>query len=186
MDSDTGGGRSKLDLSDIMSMLEEGEEKTPEPKITKKAEAPRDNAFTQKLLADIERKNAEILKLSSDNMSLKYALGEKDVEIKRLRAQVDSLGGQVESLKAQVIGLNQQAENMNKYVNDARLKLGEMDEDRAKLTARIKEEEAPPVEEDLASIFKRISSQDEPSSGQGSDGAEKLQKKQKTAKLYDL
>ena len=163
-------------------MLDEGEQKKPEPKAIKKAEAPKDNAFTQKLLADIERKNAEILKLSSDNMSLKYALGEKDVEIKKLRAQVDGLGGQVESLKGQITGLNQQIEDMNKYVNDARAMLGEMEADRAKLTARVANaEEAPPKEEDVASIFKRISSHDEPS-----DGADRLQKKQKTAKLYDL
>jgi chromosome segregation ATPase len=184
MDSDTGGGKSKLDFSDIMSMLDEGEQKKPEPKATKKPETPKDNAFTQKLLADIERKNAENLKLSSENMSLKYALSERDMEIKKLRAQADGLGGQVESLKAQIIGLNQQVEDLSKYANDARAKLGEMDADRAKLTARIvKAEEAPPEEEDLASIFKRISSNDEPSDGTAAD---KLQKKQKTAKLYDL
>jgi hypothetical protein len=61
MDSDTGGGKSKLDFSDIMSMLDEGEQTKPGPKAIKKAEAPKDNAFTQKLLADIERKNAENL-----------------------------------------------------------------------------------------------------------------------------
>jgi chromosome segregation ATPase len=122
-------------------------------------------------------------------MSLKYALGERDVEIKKLRAQAEGLGGQVESLKGQIISLNQRIEDMNKYVNDARIKLGEMEADRAKLTARIiksETEEAPPVEEDVASIFKRIASHDEPSDGQAADGAEKLQKKQKTAKLYDL
>ncbi len=189
MDSDTGGGKPKLDLSDIMSMLDEGEAKKPEPKAIKKPEAPKDNAFTQKLLADIERKNAENLKLSSENMSLKYALSEKDMEIKKLRAQADGLLGQVEGLKGQVIGLNQKVEDMGKYVNDARAKLGEMDADRAKLTARIvKEEEAPPAEEDVASIFKRIAlEKDEPSDGQqAADGAEKLQKKHGTAKLYDL
>ncbi len=185
MDSDTGGGKSKLDLSDIISMLGEGEQKKPEPKVAKKAEAPGDNAFAQKLMADIERKNAEILKLSSDNMSLKYALGEKEVEVKKLKAQVDGLGGQVESLKGQVIRLNQQVEDMNKYVNDARIKLGEMEADRAKLTAHAAkkeaEEEAPPGDDDLASIFKRISTGDEPS-----DGAGAVEKKLKTAKLYDL
>lgn len=189
MDSDTGGGKSKLDFSDIMSMLDDGEQKKPEPKTIKKVEAPRDNAFTQKLLADIERKNAENLKLSSDNMSLKYALGEKEVEIKKLRAQVDGFGGQVESLKAQIISLNQQIEDMNRYVNDARAKLGEMDADQAKLTARIVKDEAeeePPEEENVASIFKRIASHDEPSDGTAADGADRLQKKQKTAKLYDL
>jgi chromosome segregation ATPase len=161
MDSDTGGGKSKLDLSDIMSMLDDGEQKKPEPKVTKKAETPKDNAFTQRLLADIEQKNAENLKLSSENMSLKYALSEKDAEIKKLRAQADGLGGQVESLKAQVISLNQQIEDMNKYVSDARAKLGEMDADRAKLTARVADAEEAPPEEDVASIFKRISSNEE-------------------------
>jgi predicted RNase H-like nuclease (RuvC/YqgF family) len=186
MDSDTGGGKSKLDFSDIMSMLDEGEQKKPEPKATKKAETPKDNAFTQKLLADIERKNAENLKLGADNMSLKYALSEKDIEMKKLRAQADGLSGQVESLKAQIIGLNRQVEDMNKYVSDARAKLGEMDEDRAKLAAKIaknESEEAPPEEGDVASIFKRISSNEEPSDGTAAD---RLQKKQKTAKLYDL
>jgi len=191
MDSDKSGGRSKLDFSDIMSMLEEGEQKRPEPKLTKKAEVPKEpgeNAFAQKLLADIERKNAEILKLSSDNMSLKYALSEKDMEIKKLRSQADSLNGQVEGLKAQLASLNQEVEDLNKYVNDARLKLGEMEADRAKLTSRIvksETEEEPPDGEDVASIFKRISSHDE-LAGEAVDGADRLQKKQKTAKLYDL
>jgi predicted RNase H-like nuclease (RuvC/YqgF family) len=189
MDSDAGGGKPKLDLSDIMSMLDEGEQKKPEPKATKKAEAPRDNAFTQKLLADIERKNAENLKLSSENMSLKYSLSEKDMEIKKLRAQAEGLRGQVEGLKSQVMGLNQKVEDMSKYVNDARVKLGEMEADRSKLTARIapRQETAPPEDEDVASIFKRIALEgEEPTDGQSGEGAEKLQKKLKTAKLYDL
>ncbi len=193
MDSDTGGGKQRPDFSDIMSMLDEGGQKKPETRAAKKAESPRDNPFTQKLLADIERKNAENLKLAAENMSLKYALSEKEVEIKKLRAKADSLSGQVEGLKAQVISLNQRIEDMGKYVSDARTKLGEMEADRAKLTARIvkEEEEAAPPEEDVASIFKRISSNEEPSNGQATDGqaadgADKLQKKQKTAKLYDL
>jgi predicted RNase H-like nuclease (RuvC/YqgF family) len=191
MDSDTGGGKPKLDLSDIMSMLDEGEQKMPEPKATKKAEAPRDNVFTKKLLADIERKNAENLKLSSENMSLKYSLSEKDMEIKKLRAQAEGLRGQVEGLKSQVMGLNQKVEDMSKYVNDARVKLGEMEADRSKLTTRIasRQETAPPEDEDedVASIFKRIALEgEEPTGGQSGEGAEKLQKKLKTAKLYDL
>ncbi len=181
MDSDT-GGRSKVDFSDILSMLDDGEQKKAEPKAAKKTGSPGDSAFSQKLLADIERKNAEILKLSADNMSLKYALGEKDVEIKKLRAQVDGLTGQVEGLKGQVISLNQQIEDMSKFVNDARTKLGEMDSDRAKLTARIEKKEAgeaPPREEDVSTIFKRIASSDVPPNGD-------IQKRLKTAKLYDL
>jgi predicted nucleic acid-binding Zn-ribbon protein len=182
MDSDTGKG--KYDLSDIMSMLDEGEKK-PAIAAPKKAEArPRDDAFVKKLLMDIELKNGEILKLSSDNMTMKYALSEKDMEIQKLRAQFEARNGQVESLKAQVMSLNQQIDDLNKFASDARKKLGEMDADRAKLTARIiKEEEAPPEEEDVASIFKRIALKGEEPSG---NGTEVPSKKQGTAKLYDL
>jgi TolA-binding protein len=199
MDSDT-GGKSKHDFSDIMSILGEentpvpGGEKKPVPVITIKPEPvnPRDNPFVKKLLLDIEHKNAEILKLNSDNMSLKYALSEKEMEIKRLQGQSASLGGQVESLKSQVRELNRQIEDMNKYVSDARAKLGEMDADRAKLTARIvkEEERAPPDDEDdIASIFKRIALKgEEPSNGAPGDGEDKPRppKKAGTAKLYDL
>ncbi len=186
MDSDTGGGRSKHDLSDIMSMLDEGGAGKPEPTATKKAAPSGDNAFARRLLADIERKNAENLKLSSENMSLKYALGEKDLEIKKLRARADGLDGQVKALEEQAIRLNRQIEDMKKYVNDAKAKLGEMEADRAKLGARFKEEEAPPAEDDVASIFKRISSHDKPPGERAGDGAENVQKRLKTAKLYDL
>jgi TolA-binding protein len=163
-------------------MLEDGGQK--EPEAARKAESPMESDFTKKLLADIEKKNAEILKLSTDNMSLKYAIGEKDVEIKKLRAQAEGLNGQVESLKGQVISLNQQLEDMGKFVNEAKLRLGEMDADRAKLAARSEKkeaEEAPPREEDVASIFKRIATNGEPSNGEGD-----IQKRLKTAKLYDL
>jgi chromosome segregation ATPase len=193
MDSDIGGGKSRLDFSDIMSILDEDDQKKPEPKAVKKAELPRDNAFVTKLLSDIEHKNAEILKLSSENMSLKYSLSEKDMEIKKLRSQAESLNGQAESLKAQVIGLSRQIEDLNKYVSDARIKLGEMDADRAKLTSRIvshnEVEKAPPEEDDIASIFKRIALKgEEPAGDNAGDGADKPEplKKIKTAKLYDL
>ena len=188
MDSDT-GGKSKHDFSDIMSML--GDEKKPAPAAAKKHETPkpRDDSFVKKLLADIEQKNAEILKLNSDNMALKYSMSEKEMEIKRLQGQSDTLREQSESLKAQVMALNRQIEDLNRFVNDARLKLGEMDADRAKLTARIaKEEEAPPEEEDVESIFKRIAlKRDEPEEGAADNGADKnSRKKTGTAKLYDL
>lgn len=186
MDSDT-GGKPKHDFSDIMSIL--GDEKKPEP-APKKHESPkpRDDTFIKKLLSDIEQKNAEILKLNSDNMALKYSMSDKEMEIKRLQGQSDSLRERAESLKAQVVSLNQQIEDLNRFVNDARVKLGEMDSDRAKLTARIvKEEEAPPEEEDVASIFKRIALDGKPEETSG-DGADKPkpQKKIGTAKLYDL
>jgi chromosome segregation ATPase len=187
MDSDT-GGKSKHDFSDIMSILG-GEQK---PSTPGKPELPkaRDDTFSRKLMADIEQKNAEILKLNSENISLKYSLSEKEMEIKKLRAQSDSLRDQAESLKAQVVGLNQQLEDMNRFITDARAKLGEMESDRAKLTARIvKEEEAPPEEDDIASIFKRIALKgEEPPQDSPDDGSDKPkpQKKAGTAKLYDL
>ncbi len=191
MDSDTGSGKQKHDFSDIMSIL--GDEDKPAVSVPKKEPAkPRDDAFVKKLLSDIEQKNAEILKLNSDNMAMKYSLSEKDVEIKRLKAQSDSLRDQAESMKAQVVSLTQQMEDLNKFVNDARLKLGEMDADKAKLLSRItkKEEEAPPVEEDVASIFKRIAlDKEEPAEVNPSDNGSdrpKPPKKAGTAKLYDL
>ncbi len=65
-----------------------------------------------------------------------------------------------------------------------------MDADRAKFTARIaKEEEAPPAEEDVASIFKRIALKgDEAPDETAGDGGDKPkpQKRAGTAKLYDL
>ncbi|AFC99142.1 hypothetical protein Mtc_0372 [Methanocella conradii HZ254] len=189
MDSDTGGGKSKLDLSDIMSMLDDTEKKPeqkPEPARKEKKTEKQDDGFVKKLLSDIEQKNAEILRLSSENTSLKYSLSEKEIEVKKLKAQLESSNGLVESLKAQVLSLSQQVEDLNKYVNEARVKLGEMEADRAKLAARMakKEEQAPPEEEDVASIFKRIAleAREPGASGEG----EQAQKKQKTAKLYDL
>lgn len=189
MDSDT-GGKSKYDFSEIMSIL--GEEQKPSTPVRKtEPQKPRDEAFSKKLMADIEQKNAEILRLNSENISLRYSLSEKEMEIKKLRAQSDSLRDQAESLKAQVVSLNQQIGDMNKFVSDARLKLGEMESDRAKLTARIvKEEEAPPEDDDdVASIFKRIALKGEEPPQEAPDGGEdkpKPQKKAGTAKLYDL
>lgn len=204
MDSDTGGGKSKIDFSDIMSILgegEQGQQKKPEKEKeapAKKAEAPpvapKDDAFVQKLLADIEQKNAEILKLNSENMSLKYSLSEKDMEVGRLRSQADSIAGQVEGLKSTIVSLNQQNEDLNRYINDARARLGEMDADRVKLTARMiskESEQAPPEEEDVASIFKRIAlkaREPEPPADAPVEATEKPQQRKKlsTAKLYDL
>ena len=198
MNSDT-GGKSKHDFSDIMSILgeEEKHKKPVETAAAKKHEhaAKRDDAFAKKLMADIEQKNAEILKLNSDNMALKYSMSEKDMEIKRLQGQADSLREQTESLQAQVLALNQQMEDLNKFASDARLKLGEMDADKAKLMSRIgkKDEAEAPVEEDVATIFKRIAlNKDEAEAQKEGEPAvpdpdkQKLKKSLSTAKLYDL
>ena len=196
MDSDT-GGKSKHDFSDIMSILgdEEKQKKPGETAAARKHDhaRPRDDAFIKKLLSDIEQKNAEILKLNADNMALKYSMSEKETEVKRLQAQSDSLREQAESLRSQVVALNRQIEDMSKFVNDARSKLGEMDADKAKLMSRItKEEEAPPEEEDVATIFKRIAlDKDEaPKDEALPDGSaadkQKLKKNLSSAKLYDL
>ena len=196
MDSEDCGGKSRFDFSDIMSILDEGEQKKPDRVApAKRSDAPaaasRDNSFVKKLLSDIEQKNSEILKLSSDNTSLKYSISEKEMEIKKLRSRGDSLTGQVESLKGQVVGLNQQIEDLNKFVNDARVKLGEMEADRSKLTSRIarhESEEAPPQEEDVAAIFKRIALKaQDPAADTAQKGEEPMSpKKPRTAKLYDL
>ncbi len=187
MDSDTGGGKPRLDLSDIMSMLDDKEERPAQKpaKMEKMAER-QDDGFVKKLLSDIDQKNAEILRLSSENASLRYSLSERELEVKKLKAQLESSSSLVESLKAQVVSLSQQVEDLNRYVAEARAKLGEMEADRAKLTERMakKEEQAPPEEEDVASIFKRIAlGADEPPA---SGGEGQTAKKTKSAKLYDL
>jgi len=189
MDSDNGGGKPKLDLSDIMSMLDDTErrpEQKPEPPKKEKKAERQDDGFVKKLLSDIDQKNSEILRLSSENTSLRYSLSEKEMEIKRLKAQLESSSGLVESLKAQVVSLSQQLEDLNKYVTEARVKLGEMEADRAKLTARMakKDEQAPPEEEDVASIFKRIALEAREPAASGGEG--QPGQKTKSAKLYDL
>ena len=49
---------------------------------TKNTQAKADNALSAKLLADMEQKNAEILKLKSDLMALQYKLNDKDYQLK--------------------------------------------------------------------------------------------------------
>src|SRR5271157_2128623 len=172
MDTDEIGGEKQLELSDIMSILDQGRSK---PATAKKSETPksqasqekptspsRDNTFAAKLLSDIEQKNAEILKLNSENMSLKYELKEKELEIKKLSMDLD----------------------------EAKAKLGEMDADRAKLKLKAApenvEEEAPP-EEDVASIFKRLTKSERIEENDADNvNPDKPQAPRKTAKLYDL
>lgn len=184
MDPDA-GGRQKHDFSDIMSIL--GEEQKPEA-VERAPAKPRDEGFIRKLMADIEQKNAEILKLNADNMALKYSVSEKELEIKRLQGQADSLRDQSEGLKAQVVALGRQVEDLSRFAEDARARLGEMDADRAKLNARLsKDEAAPPEDEDVESIFRRIALDKKPEDGAQDGGADgKPQKKTGTAKLYDL
>jgi chromosome segregation ATPase len=183
MDTDDTGGEKQLELSDIMSILDQGKSK---PAAAKKAETPksqekptapsRDNTFAAKLLSDIEQKNAEILKLNSENMSLKYELKEKDLEIKRLSVDLEEA--------------NKIIEDLSRKMDEANAKLGEMDADRAKLkvktTAMAPEEEVPP-EEDVASIFKRLTKSERFEKNDADNvNPDKPQAPRKTAKLYDL
>jgi|GEM_PF-3914090 len=186
MDTDEIGGEKQLELSDIMSILDQGRSK---PATAKKSETPksqasqekptspsRDNTFAAKLLSDIEQKNAEILKLNSENMSLKYELKEKELEIKKLSMDLE------EAKKG--------SQDMSKKLDEAKAKLGEMDADRAKLKLKAApenvEEEAPP-EEDVASIFKRLTKSERIEENDADNvNPDKPQAPRKTAKLYDL
>jgi chromosome segregation ATPase len=194
MDSGTGGEKQGLELSDIMSILDDGNQKKPkkeaEPKKTKEqALAPqeasgtavgRDNAFISKLLSDIEQKNAEILKLNSDIMDLKYEVKEKELEAKKITSNLEDA--------------KKSLEEMAKKLEEANAKLGEMDADRSKLKLKAKgpvsdevAEEAPP-EEDVASIFKRLTGENErpPEDDPLNVNPDKPRSPRKTAKLYDL
>src|SRR5208337_673846 len=178
MDTDDIGGEKRLELSDIMSILDQGQSK---PAAAKKAETPkpqekpmapsRDNTFAAKLLSDIEQKNAEILKLNSENMSLKYELKEKELEIKKLSMDLE------EAKKG--------SDEMAKKLDEANAKLGEMDADRAKLKIKstAPEEEMPP-EEDVASIFKRLTKSERLDENDADNvNPDKPQPPRKTAKL---
>jgi septal ring factor EnvC (AmiA/AmiB activator) len=195
MDSGTSDGEKQgLELSDIMSMLDDGKQKKPKKaaeakKTNEQVPAPqessstavgRDNAFISKLLSDIEQKNAEILKLNSDNMTLKYEIKEKELEIKKLASDLE------EAKKS--------LDDAAKKLEEANAKLGEMDADRAKLKLNTKgpsdgeeAEEAQP-EEDVASIFKRLTKGDErpPEDDPLNVNPDKPRPPRKTAKLYDL
>ena len=146
MDSDNSAkGKSRFDLTDVMSILDGGEPakiddtieeepqgspeaktKAPEVKIsivtlpavmekealevipeamvpavkapekiivaeTKNAQAKADNALSAKLLADMEHKNAEILKLKSDFMALQYKLNDKEYQLKEKDMNIQSM-----------------------------------------------------------------------------------------------
>ena len=149
MDSNNGAkGKSRFDLTDVMSILDGGESakvddtieepqeapetesKVPEVKIsivtlpaviereelevipeamapavkapekivvaeTKNAQAKADNSLSSKLLADMEQKNAEILKLKSDFMALQYKLNDKDYQLKEKDMNVQSMSAKL-------------------------------------------------------------------------------------------
>ena len=68
--------------------------KSPEKIIvteTNNAQAKADNALSAKLLADMEHKNAEILKLKSDFMALQYKLNDKEYQLKEKDMNVQNM-----------------------------------------------------------------------------------------------
>jgi hypothetical protein len=110
--------------------------------------------------------------------SLKFELKEKELTLKKQASDLE------ESTK--------KLEEMTQKLDEANVKLGEMDADRAKLKIKVtpeneKEEEAPP-EEDVASIFKRLTKSEDLSDGNdaGNVNPDKPHPPRKTAKLYDL
>ncbi len=141
MDQDTGdGGKPRLELSDIMSILGDSEPK--KTTVAKKLETPkeqavkpqentsRDNAFAAKLLTDIEQKNAEIHRLNTEIMSLKFELKEKDLTLKRQASDLE------ESIK-KLDEITKKLDEANVKIGEMETKLGEMDADRAKLKIKV-------------------------------------------------
>lgn len=204
--------------------------------------AKANNALSSKLLADMEQKNAEILKLKSDFMSLQYKLNEKDYQLKEkdmniqgmsaklsdtqkkfetqqrqnndLQRQHDDLQRQLEGQQRQNADLQKQLESqqrlhdeLQKQYDAVKAELDSINEDKARVVARaeahkqkkgeglaVEEAPAAPAEDDVASIFKRLTqdkpeepSAEAPQQG-GVPGTDRPQppRKLKTAKLYDL
>lgn len=192
----TGAQKSLFDLSDIMSILEDDSkdkvlkvvDAVAQTAVSEPVEAPRpepkpepavqqDNALISKLLSDIDIKNAELLKLNADIMNLKLEIKDKDVRIKELVQKVDELNRLLEESKTAI-------------------KTPELAKPLAKVSEpvyNIKEKEEATDEEDVATIFKRLTRPASAPEPENEDAGEKdpLKKPQqprkpKTAKLYDL
>lgn len=143
----------------------------PEPKIevVKIPEKAAPTTDLSSLMAAIEQKNTTILKLNSDIIALQYELKNKDSRIAELSSKIEELSKKPEPLPQQaqpvsavsaVEPYQKPKEQQYNIKNDA------------------------PVEEDVASIFKRIarSAAKEEAPEEGESGPRKL----RTAKLYDL
>lgn len=198
--------KSLLDLSDIMSILEEDSPASKQSKVVedalKEAESvmnnvpeetpvpepqepisqpttPQNTEFVTKLLTDIDTKNEEILKLRNELMSIKYELKEKELMIKDLRLHMDEISrrtGDVKTVAPDIAPPKPVKAEEPAY--------------------NVKDDE--PADEDVASIFRRIqqSGEEEPAPEEEEDSRPRFHdpysdkpqppRKIRTAKLYDL
>lgn len=225
-DSKATGKKRFFDFSDIISLLED---KTPmrkqpqlpapepmkelppaEPLIASPKKAielgpsqvasQTDNAIVTKLLQDADQKNAEILKLNNELMTLRYENKDKDQKIASLssleaslkdkeddltlaEAKIRELDGKVVSLEAKIGELTEQLGALRKLsARETQQEAPKMPVEEEKPAFNI-QEEAPPVEEDVASIFRKLI--DAKESAESTEGQEAI-RKPRSAKLYDL
>lgn len=180
------------------------------------AQAKADNALASKLLAEMEQKNAEILKLKSDMMSMQYQFKEKEhrlehqikekdykiMEMQRqLEREVEDREFRIKEKDRDIQGMSAKLEDLQKQYDAVKAELDVINEDKAKIVARaqshkqkseaVQAAEEPAIvaeDDDVASIFKRLTQGKPPMDEDQQEGAanEQKPKKLKTAKLYDL
>lgn len=123
-DSNKPNKKRSFQLTDVLSILDEGtagKDTTPVvPVITAEEERPtvaaagysQDSALVAKLLADIDQKNTEIMRLNAELMQLKFDIKEKDYRMSGLALSEAGKDAQILELKASLISLKNEVQKL--------------------------------------------------------------------------
>ena len=153
-----------------------------------------DNSIVAKLLADADLKNAEILRLNNELLTLRYEARDKDMRIASLmqlqptlKEKEDALeiaevkireqDGKIVALEAQIGEITEQLDALRRLSGRAA-----PPSENAEEAAAPEQPEAPAAEEDAITIFKRIAAAREPENSEPNQPV----RKPRSAKLYDL